>query len=103
LGTIVTDQNCIHEEIKKRLISGNACYYSVQKFLSSYLLSRDLQIEIPVVLYRCKTLSLTLREEHKLRVFEYRVLRRIFGHKRREVVGGWRRLHNESFITCTLH
>jgi hypothetical protein len=48
-----------------------------------------------VVLYGCETLSLTLREEHRLRVFENRVLRRIFGPKRDEVTGGWRKLHNE--------
>jgi hypothetical protein len=48
-----------------------------------------------VVLYGCKTWSLTLREEHRLRVFENRVLRRIFGPKRDEVTGGWRKLHNE--------
>jgi hypothetical protein len=48
-----------------------------------------------VVLYGCETLSLTLREEHRLRVFENRVLRRIFGLKRGEVMGGWRKLHNE--------
>jgi hypothetical protein len=48
-----------------------------------------------VVLYGCETLSLTLREEHRLRVFENRVLRRIFGRKRDEVTGGWRELHNE--------
>jgi hypothetical protein len=50
---------------------------------------------LPVVLYRCETWSLTLREEHRLRVFENRVLRRIFGPKRDEVTGEWRRLHNE--------
>jgi hypothetical protein len=49
----------------------------------------------PVVLYGCETWSLTLREEHRLRVFENRVLRRIFGSKRDEVRGGWRKLHNE--------
>jgi hypothetical protein len=49
----------------------------------------------PVVLYGCETLSLTLREEHRLRVFENRVLRRTFGPKRDEVTGGWRKLHNE--------
>jgi hypothetical protein len=49
----------------------------------------------PVVLYGCETLSLTLREEHRLRVFENRVLRRIFGPKRDEVTGGWRKLHIE--------
>jgi hypothetical protein len=48
-----------------------------------------------VVLYGCETWSLTLREEHRLRVFENRVLRRIFGPKRDEVAGGWRKLHNE--------
>jgi hypothetical protein len=48
-----------------------------------------------VVLYGCETRSLTLREEHRLRVFENRVLRRIFGPKRVEVTGGWRKLHNE--------
>jgi hypothetical protein len=52
-------------------------------------------IILPVVLYGCKTLSLTLREEHRLRVFENRELRRIFGPKRDEVTGGWRKLHNE--------
>jgi hypothetical protein len=48
-----------------------------------------------VVLYGCETLSLTLREEHRLRVFENRVLMRIFGPKRDEVTGDWRKLHNE--------
>jgi hypothetical protein len=48
-----------------------------------------------VVLYGCETWSLTLREEHRLRVFEKRVLRRIFGPKRDEVTGGGRKLHNE--------
>jgi hypothetical protein len=46
-------------------------------------------ITVPVVLYRCKTWSLSLREEHRLRVFENRVLRRIFGPRRDEVTGGW--------------
>jgi hypothetical protein len=50
---------------------------------------------LPVVLYGCETWSLTLREEHRLRVFENRVLRRIFGPKRDEITGEWRRLHNE--------
>jgi hypothetical protein len=48
-----------------------------------------------VVLHGCETWSLILREEHRLRVFENRVLRRIFGPKRDEVTGGWRKLHNE--------
>ena len=52
-------------------------------------------IILPVVLYGCETWSLTLREERKLRVFENRVLRRVFGPKWDEVTGEWRKLHNE--------
>ena len=52
-------------------------------------------IILPVVLYGCETWSLTLREERRLRVFANRVLRRIFGPKRDEVTGEWRKLHNE--------
>jgi hypothetical protein len=52
-------------------------------------------IILPVVLYGCETWSLTVREGHKLRVFENRVLRRKFGPKRDGVMGGWRKLHNE--------
>jgi hypothetical protein len=63
------------------------------------LLSKNLEIKIyrtiilPVVLYGCETWSLTLREERRLRVFENRVLRRVFGPKRDEVTGEWRKLH----------
>jgi len=69
--------------------------------LSSNLLSKNLKIKIygsiflPVVLYRCETWSLTLREEHRLRVFENRMLRRIFGSVKNEVTGEWRKLQNE--------
>jgi hypothetical protein len=52
-------------------------------------------IILPVVLHGCETWSLTLKEEHRLRVFENRVLRRIFGPKRDEVTGEWRKLHNK--------
>jgi hypothetical protein len=52
-------------------------------------------IILPVVLYGCETWSLTVKEEHKLRMLENRVLRRIFGPKRDGVTGGWRKLHNE--------
>ena len=68
----LTNQNSIQEEIKSRLKSGNACFYSVQNLLSSSLLSKNLNIKIyrtiilPVVLYGCKTWSLTLREERRL-------------------------------------
>ena len=73
----------------------------MQNLLSSRLLSKNLKIKIcrtvifPVVLYGCETWSLTLRDERKPRVFENRVLRRIFGPRRDEVTGEWRRLHNE--------
>ena len=93
LGTNLRNQNSIQEEINRRLKLGNACYYSVQNLLSSSWLSKKLKIKIyriiilPVVLYGCETWSLTLREERRLRVFENRVLRRIFGPKRDEVKG----------------
>ena len=105
LGTILTNQNSIVEEIKSRLRSGNACYHSVQNLLSSRVLSKNLKIKIygtiilPVVLYGCETWSLTLREERKLRVFENMVLRRIFGRGREEVTCEWRRLHNKELCT----
>jgi hypothetical protein len=53
---------------------------------------------LAVVLYGCETCSLTLREKHRLRVFEKRVLRRMFGPKRDEVTGGWRKLHNKELL-----
>ena len=100
MGTTLTNKNSIQEEIKSRLKLGNACYYSVQNLLSYSLLSEKLKIKIyriiilPVVLYGCETWSLTLTEERRLRVFENRVLRRVFGPKRDEVTGEWRKLHN---------
>jgi hypothetical protein len=80
---------------------GNACYHSVQSLLSSSLLSWNVKdniyrtIILSVVLYGCETLSLALREVHRLRVFENRVLRKILGPKRDEVTGEWRALYNE--------
>ena len=77
-------QNSIQKEMKSRLKLGNAYYHSVQNLLSSSLLSKNLKIKIyrtiilPVVLYGCETWSLTFREDHRLRVFENRVLRRIW-------------------------
>jgi hypothetical protein len=50
---------------------------------------------VPVVLYACETWSLILRDECRLKVFENGVLRRIFGPKRDEIIGGWRKRHNE--------
>ena len=92
------NQNSIQEEIKSRLKSGNACYHSVQNLLPTSLLSKNLKIKIyrlPVVLYGCETWSLTFKEVRRLKVFENRALRRIFGLKRIEVIGEWRKLHNK--------
>jgi len=91
LGTMLTDQNSIQEEIKSRLKLGNTCYHSVQNLLSSRLLSKNLKIKIyrtiilPVVLYGCETWSDI--EKHRLRVFQNRVLRKVFGPKRDKVTG----------------
>jgi hypothetical protein len=93
-GTTLTNRNSIQGEIKSRLKSRNACYHSVQDLLSSSSLSKNTKIKIyksiilSVILYGCETWSLILREEHRLRVFENRVLRD-------EVTGEWRRLHNK--------
>ena len=92
LVTVLTNQNSIQEEIKSRLKSGNACYHSVQNILSSKNINMKIYrtIILPVVLYVCETWSLTLREEHRMRVSKNRVLSRIFGPKRDEVRGEWR-------------
>jgi hypothetical protein len=93
LGISLTDQNCTQVGIKSRLNLGNAFYHSVQSLLSSCLLSRNVKVKVckiiilPVVLYGCEIWSLMLSEEHRLRVIENRVLRRIFGPKRDEVTG----------------
>jgi hypothetical protein len=82
LGMSLTNQNDIHDEIKSRLNSVNACSCSVQNHFSSHLISKNLKSKIyktvilPVVLYGCETWSLTLGEEHRLRVFGNRVMRK---------------------------
>jgi hypothetical protein len=107
LAMTVTNQNLIYEEIKRRLNLGSACYHSVQNFLSSYVLSQNVKIRIyrtiilTVVLNGCETWSLRLREEQRLRVSGHKVLNRMFGPKRNEVIGGWRNCIM-SFITCTI-
>jgi hypothetical protein len=105
LRTTLTNQNDIHNEIKSRLNLGNACYYySVQNLLSSCLISKNLKIKIyktavlPLVLYGCKTWSVILREEHRLRAFENRVLRRMCGPKREEDRSR-SKLHNDELHT----
>jgi hypothetical protein len=89
----------MREEIKSRI---NFVMLATIRFslLSSRLLSRNIKVKIykniilPVVLYGCETWSLTLRVEHRLWVFENRVLRGIFGPKRDEETGEWRKLQN---------
>jgi hypothetical protein len=104
LGETVTNEKLIQEEIKRRLNSGNACYHSVQKLLSSRLLSENIKFRIyrililPVVLYGRETCSPTLREEQRLRVFENRVLGKIYGQKRNKLTGGLEKLHNEEIL-----
>jgi len=89
LGTILINQNSIQGEIKCRLKSRNAWFNSVQNPFPSSLLSRKIKIYriiiLYVILYWRETLSLTLREERRLRLFEKRILRRIFWPKRDEV------------------
>jgi hypothetical protein len=87
----VGNKHCIQEEFTSRLNSGNVCYRSVQSLLSSILLSKSLKIimykttVLPVVLYGYETSSVTLMGAHRLRVFENRALRIVFGPKREEV------------------
>jgi hypothetical protein len=108
-GMTVINQNCIYEEIKCNLNFGDAYHHSVHSLLSSYLMFKNLQIKIYkiiillAVLCGCETWSVTLKEEHGLRVLKNRVLRKIFGPKRK---GSDRRLENtvmRSFITCVLY
>ncbi|KAJ4428775.1 hypothetical protein ANN_25768 [Periplaneta americana] len=100
LGATVTNINDSSEEIQRRINMGNACYYSAEKLLSSSLQSKNLKIRIyktvilPVVLHSCETWTLTLREEQRLKVYENKILRKIFRAKRDVVTGKWRKLHN---------
>jgi hypothetical protein len=106
LSQVFCLKNDIHDEIKSRLNSGNVCHHLFQNLLSSCLISKNLKVKIyntvilPFVLYGCKTWSLTLREEHRLRVFENKVLK-IFGPK------GWKTDRGENcmvmnFTACIL-
>jgi hypothetical protein len=100
LRATLTNQNDVNDEIKSRLNSGNACYYSLQNlfFFPSHIKNLKIKIYKTVILsvvqYGCETWYRTLVEEHRLRVFENRVLRKIFGPKREED-GSRRKLHND--------
>jgi hypothetical protein len=86
--------------------SGNACYHPMQNLLSSILLSKNIKNEtyrsiILLVSFGCATSSVRLSEEHRLGIFESRMLRKIFGSGRDELTGEYRRLHNEEL--CHLY
>jgi hypothetical protein len=91
VGTTLTNQSFIQEEIQIRFKSGNACCHSVQIFFVFQFALKNMKIKIyriiilPFILYGCETWSLTLREERTRRLFKDRVLRRIFGPKRDKV------------------
>ena len=98
LGTTLTNQNSTAEEkeqfeIRKWLLSFGAESFVFQVDIQKFKAHRT--TIVPVVSYGCEILSLILREESKLRVFENMVLRGIFGPRRDEVTGDWRRLHND--------
>ena len=104
LETAPTNQNCNHEGTKCRLNCGSVCYCSVQNLLSACLLSKNIKTEIcrtivlPVVVYRCETLSFTLKAEHRVRMFKKTgVLRKIFGPKRDTIIEDWSKLKSEEF------
>jgi hypothetical protein len=91
LGMTPTNQNDMHDKVKSRLNSGNACYHSVQNLSSSrliqkknYTLKNIKNVILSDVLYGCETWSLTSREEHRLGISEKRVLRETFGPNREE-------------------
>jgi hypothetical protein len=89
-GGDLIKQNCVYEEIKSILNFGDACYHSAQNFLSSRLLSKNIEVTVstniilPFALYGCDTWSFSLREGHRLRMCDGRVLRNVFGPKRDE-------------------
>ena len=100
LGITVTNTYDIREELKRRINMGNACYYSLEKILSSHVLSKKFKVNtyktiiLPVLLYGSETWTLTLREEQILSIFENKVLRKILWAKKDEITGEWRKLHN---------
>jgi len=88
----------VTHQVKGRLYWWNACYHSVQSLLSSFSLSKPIciywPVVLPVILCACETWCVTLRRRTRLKVFENKVLKKIFGPKWEEVTGDWRKLHN---------
>ena len=108
LGTKLTNQNCIQEEIKSSMMSGNACYHSVQNVLCSVLIYKNINIKIYrtkilfVILYECETWSLTLVKERRLRVFEKRLLEYLSLRRTRQQGRGESYIMRNLMI-CTAH
>ena len=106
LGVSVTNTNGICKEIKCRINMGNACYYSPDNILLSSLLSKKLKVNtyktiiLPVVLYSFETWSLTFREDQRLRVFENKVVKMIFGAKRDVITGNGESYIMLSYMHC---
>jgi hypothetical protein len=109
LGRTLINQNYVQKEVKSRWKSRNACYHSVQKLLSSSLLSKNLKNMIyttkilPVVLNGCETWSLILWQEVRPRAFKNKVLRRIFGLGETRYQGSVISCMKRSWINCTPH
>jgi hypothetical protein len=108
LGTTLKNQNDVHDEIKSRLIQDMLAIFKSKIFCTPVSYQKNLKIKIyktvilPLVLYGCETWSLTLGKEYRLRVFENRVLRRIFGPKRGKTDHGENCIMM-NFIACILH
>ena len=110
LGVLtVTNTNDIREEIKRRIIMGNEFYYSLEKILSSHLLFKKLKVNILyktiillVILYGCETWFIILREENRLKVFENKAQRKIFGAKGYEIIGNGESYIIPSYKHCVL-
>jgi hypothetical protein len=97
LGINLPIENSIHEEIEARecLLTFRVESFALQFAIQKYKVAINRTVILHDVLYGCETLFLTISEEHKLRVFENRVLRKIFGPKKYEVSSEWKRLHND--------
>jgi len=99
LGMTPKDQNCMHEEIRSRLYSGNSCYHLAKNNFCTHLQSNNMKIKIYIniilsaALHGCKTWSLTPRKGYRQRIFD----------NRQKVTGYWRRLQNEQlkYLCCS--
>ena len=102
----MTNTNDIRKEIKRKINMGNACYYSLERVLSSHLLSKKLKVNtykiiiLPIMLYGRETWSLTAREEYRLRVFDNKVLRKILGLRETKLLENEESCILLSYIHC---